>query len=209
MRFASDKYVEIDQDKLNVAISKCNIAKDKLSTMVLNKNNSYIAQSIIRGTFDIEALKKLCSFLNVEYESVIKKSETPLVVPEVKSDDVSAKMETLIVGLNTLYEEQKSIHEDNQKLAEIMTQMLQELKVLNAKQNRLENALGQIVSNVLIVKDNSNKVLDRETEIKSQINLVSGRVKDIIEIAKHHEDKPYGNVRAAGKENEKTYKVVQ
>lgn len=177
MRYTDGKFVDIDVEVLNKAIDKSGLDKVKLSSMLLGKNTAYISQSLIRGTFAIAELKKLCEFLGISVDSCIKKSEPPLVVPEPSknADDTSAKLETVIVGVGTLYEEQK-------KLTDLISQMLVELKALNAKQNRLENALGQIVQTSLVVKENTNKISDKQGEIKSQMNIISGRTKDIVNV---------------------------
>jgi hypothetical protein len=83
-------------------------------------------------------------------------------------------METLIVGVGTLYEEQK-------KTNDLIAQLLIEVKATNAKQNRLENALGQIVQNTIVAKDTASMMLKKETEIKDQMNLISGRTRDIVQ----------------------------
>lgn len=177
MRYSNDRYVEVDSAVINEAVRRSGLDKGKLSTMLLNKNQSYISQSLSRGSFNIVELKRLCEFLGIEVDSVIKKSEPPLVVPEksAETSDLGAKVETCIIGMGTLYEEQK-------KVTDLLSQMLVELKALNAKQNRLENALGQLVQNSIITKENVGKVLDVQNHLKSQANIISGRTRDLVQV---------------------------
>lgn len=177
MRYDSDQFVEVDSAAINEALRRSGLDKAKLSTMLLNKHKAFISQSLGRGTFNIVELKRLCEFLGVEVDSVIKKSEPPLVVPEksAEADDLGAKVETCIIGMGTLYEEQK-------KVTDLLSQMLVELKALNAKQNRLENALGQLVQNSIVTKENVGKVLDVQNHLKSQANIISGRTRDLVQV---------------------------
>ena len=71
------------------------------------------------------------------------------------------------------------MYENQKKMVELMEQMLVEIKALSVKQNRLENALGQIVQNSLIIKDTTDKLHDDNSNIRSTLNLISGRAKDI------------------------------
>ena len=184
------KFVVPNGDKIWEGIKKSGIAQDKLSVMVLGKNNGFISQSILRGTFDAEQLQKLCSFLGLEYEECIikdvpKKREEP-VVAEKKSTDATPHLETLIVGMNTMYEMQK-------EYTEAIKELLVEIKALNQKQNRIENALGQIVQNTIILKENTSKIADSTNAVRSQMNLANGRLKDLVDGSKKYD---------------KTYKVV-
>ena len=175
MRYKEGQYVNINSQMLSEAIKKSGVDQTKLSTMLLGRNNSYISQSIVRGTFDKVELQKLCTFLNIEYDLVVhvpemlKHEET---VNPKENVPIVPQLETLICGTNLMYENQ-------QKMLELMEQMLIEIKALSAKQNRLENALGQIVQNSIMIKDNANKSREESSAIKSALNLINGRVKDI------------------------------
>ena len=179
MRYTEGRYVEIDPELIEVSIKKSGLDKTKLSSMLLGKNTSYISQSLSRGSFDVIELKRLCEFLGISVDSCIKKSESPLVVPEQvdKVAELGAKVETCITGIGTMYEEQK-------KITDLLSQMLVELRALNAKQNRLENALGQLVQNALIDKETQGKIYDNAKEMRSQVDLANGRLRDIIESLK-------------------------
>lgn len=175
MRYKEGQYVSINAQMLSEAIKKSGVDQTKLSTMLLGKNNAYISQSITRGTFDKSELQKLCMFLNIDYDLVVVvpkmlKQETTV---NPKEDSLAIpQLETLICGTNFMYENQK-------KMLELMEQMLVEIKALSVKQNRLENALGQIVQNSLIIKDTTDKLHDDNSNIRSTLNLISGRAKDI------------------------------
>jgi len=189
MGASGKEFVVPNGEKIWEGIKKSGITQDKLSVMVLGKNAAFISQSISRGTFDAEQLQKLCSFLGIDYEECILK-EVPKKEESVKKDeklaDATPHLETLIVGMNTMYEMQK---EYNTTLKDLLV----EIKALNAKQNRIENALGQLVQNSIITKENTNKICDSANSIRSQLNLANGRLKDLVDEVKR---------------NEKTYKVV-
>lgn len=177
-RVVSDKCVNINASKIRGKIDSCGITMGNLSTMVLNCEGSYVSKSLNVGRFNIDKLTKLCEFLNLNVDDVIvqtveeKKPEKPV---EVKSDaSISPQLETMIVGLNTIYETQR-------KMCELLEQVLTEIKCTNAKQNRLENALGQIVQNTIILKENTSKIVDTQNHLSSQANIVSGRTRDIVQ----------------------------
>lgn len=182
-QYASERFVKPNGDKILEGIKKSGITQDKLSTMVLGKNPAYISQSIARGSFDIEQLQKLCQFLGLSYDECIikdvpKKEES--VAKEGKSADAIPQLETLIVGMNTMYEMQK-------EYTEVIKSLLVEIKALNQKQNRLENALGQIVQNSIIIKETENKIADSTNAVRSQINLANGRLKDLVDWSKKYD----------------------
>lgn len=178
MRYKEGQYVNINSQMLSDAIKKSGLDQTRLSTMLLGKNNAYISQSIVRGTFDKDELQKLCTFLGIEYKLVVVTAEMLKQKEIVNPKDnvpIVPQLETLICGTNLMYENQG-------KMIELMEQMLIEIKALNAKQNRLENALGQIVQNSIMVKDNTAKLHDDNSSIKSTLNLINGRVKDITDV---------------------------
>lgn len=167
-----------DGAKVRSALEKMNVSLDKISILVLGRDSSYISKTTNRGRIQVEDLKKLCEFCSINYEDVIVAPPEPTATTQVvenKSDSLTvAPLETIIVGLNTMYENQN-------KMCEVLDQLLVELKALNAKQNRLENALGQMVTNTLIVKENTNKIVDAQNHLKSQANIISGRTRDIVQ----------------------------
>ena len=184
------KFVVPNADVIWSAIKKSGIPQDRLSVMVLGKNSAYISQALSRGTFERENLKKLCEFLGINYDDAVVKVSTKkedVVVASNNNTEVTIPhLETLIVGMNTMYEMQK-------EYSATMKDLLVEIRALNTKQNRIENALGQLVQNSIITKENTNKICDSTNAIRSQLNLANGRLKDLVD---------------GVKKNEKTYKVV-
>ena len=168
-----------DGAKVRNALEKMNVSLDKISILVLGRDSSYISKTTNRGRIQIEELKKLCEFCSINYDDVIVAPPEPTVTTQVvenKSESLSiAPLETIIVGLNTMYETQH-------KMCEVLDQILVELRANNVKQNRLENALGQIVQSSLILKENTNKIVDTQNHLKSQANIVSGRTRDIVQV---------------------------
>lgn len=187
---AGDVYVKFNGELVRSTIKKMGLTMDKISTMVLGTDQSYTSKACNTGRINDVYLRKLCEFLSLNYDTVLiadvlKESATKSVAsnnPEV----AIPHLETLIVGMNTMYEIQK-------EYSATMKDLLVEIKALNAKQNRIENALGQLVQNSIITKENTNKICDSANSIRSQLNLANGRLKDLVD-----------GVR----KNEKTYKVV-
>ena len=174
-RDVDGKYVNVNSEVIKTKIKACGITMDKLSTMVLGCDSSYVSKSLNAGRFHIDKLTKLCEFLNIDVDAIIIEVNVNREVVGTSESLAAPQLETMIVGLNTIYETQR-------KMCEFMEQMLTEIKCTNAKQNRLENALGQIVQNTLILKETTNKISDKNNEIKSQMNLISGRTKDIVNV---------------------------
>ena len=173
-RLSADNYVRVDSEKIDNAINKTGMSKGKISAFVLKRDGSSISKALSRGSFDKNDLKVLCEFLDIDYNSVIVNStEVPTVkTNNVKDTSLVPQLETLICGSNLMYENQK-------KMIEIMENMLVEIKALGTRQNRLENAMAQIVQNGAILKDNANKINDGISNARSTLNLISGRLKDI------------------------------
>lgn len=172
-RLKDDEYVKIDGKKVRDAIAKTGLSLDRISTVVLNRDQSYISKATNRNAIGIAELKKLCEFLALDYDSLVIQKEEPVTANQTKETNLSqASLETIIVGTNLMYENQK-------KMIEVMEQMLIEIKALNAKQNRLENALGQIVQNTVVLKENTTKSIEKANDLKSTVNIISGRVKDL------------------------------
>ena len=53
------------------AIKICGITKQKLSTMVLDKDASYLSNALSNGKINTESLKKLCEFLSLEFDKTV------------------------------------------------------------------------------------------------------------------------------------------
>ena len=83
------------------------------------------------------------------------------------------QLDTLILGLNQLYEMQKLQNEG-------VNNLLEQIKITNTKINRLENALGQIVNHSIAIKDPLTNQHNSIRDIKSSTATINGRVRDIL-----------------------------
>ena len=176
MNVKNKNYLTINTEKLFKAVKDSSISASKIATMVLNRDDSYLTTVKTRGTMIEEDLNKLCMFLSLRVEDVVvnepeKKEEPKTVAPQ--SNHSVAQLETLIVGLNTMYEAQKLQNE-------CLNNILEQMKVTNTKINRLENALGQIVTNSIQIKENTGDSRDLLRDIKSTGAIISGRLRDLI-----------------------------
>ena len=170
--------VGFDVKALKEAIDKINIAQGVVAKMVLGRDPSFISNSCTRGTMNKDDLKKLCEFLSLEYDKIIIKPEPKKEEPKSEHPATSIAhgqaVDTLIIGLNSLYE----IEKQNNKL---MQDILKELQINNTKTNRLENALGQIVSHTLVIRDTmNNSVVSYLRDTKSGVAVITGRMKDLL-----------------------------
>ena len=174
---ATTGFVQFNGEAVKLAIKKMGLTMDKLSTMVLGLDQSYVSKACIQGRIREEHLKKLCDFMSLDYDSVIIKPEPPKPEPKAEPQvtPTSVSLETLVVGLNTVYEQHK---ETNGMLKELLV----EIKALNVKQNRLENALGQIVSNSIAMKEHIVEMKEQNNYLKSQANITNGRLKDLVNV---------------------------
>lgn len=160
------------------AIKNCGITKQKLSTMVLGKDASYLSNAVNTGKINTELLKKLCEFLSLEFDKtvvVMEDKQTPQKEqkqPEVTVQNIP-QLDTLILGLNQLYEIQKLQNEG-------INNLLEQIKITNTKINRLENALGQIVNHSIAIKDTLTNQYNNIRDIKSSTATINGRVRDIL-----------------------------
>lgn len=152
--------------QMKKALEKTQVPGTTISKMVLGSNESYISSCLGTGKFNIQNLELLCSFLGIPASDVVLSDKYS---NENIYDD---KTDLLVVGLNRIYE-------TIQKQSEVFDQLLIEIKALNVKQNRLENALGQIVINTLTDKELNAKIKDDQVDIISKLNVISGRLKDI------------------------------
>lgn len=182
--------VKINSEKLRKALEDFGIPITRLSSMVLNRCNSYISGCLKDQSMAKEDFESLCKFINVKAADYVLTEPSPITkavekkvekVSErtVEAIDYNNKIDTLIVGLNVLYEEQSNTNQ-------LLTQLLQEIKVSNAKFDRMEkrvgsidNASGQILSKVIGLKEHGEEVDDALVKIKSALNTISGRAGDI------------------------------
>ncbi len=166
-----------DAEALNNAITKSGISRKNIATMVLKRDQSYISNACKKGTINPSDLRKLCEFLSLDYNMVVimEKPKAEVVPTKEKAQAADNKLlETLIISLNSLLETEKQ----NQKL---LGEILQEVKVNNTKTNRLENAMGQMVSSTLVVKEAvTGDLMNYVRDTKSSTATISGRVKDLL-----------------------------
>lgn len=167
-----------DTTVVESAIKNCGITKQKLSVMVLGKDASYLSTALNTGKINTEVLKKLCAFLSLEFDTIVvvmEDKQTPQKEqkqPEVTVQNIP-QLDTLILGLNQLYEMQKLQNEG-------INNLLEQIKITNTKINRLENALGQIVNHSIAIKDTLTNQYNSVRDIKSSTATINGRVRDIL-----------------------------
>lgn len=166
--------INFDSKKLAEAVKKSGITMTKLSTMVLNRGVTYVSEALRDGRCKNEDLKKLCAFLDLNYEDIII-----VEVPEPKKEDVSVKtpsqvvnLDALILGVNQLYQIEKQNNE-------ILGQIAEQIRATNAKLSRFENLLGQMHVNTLAVKENTKELENVMRENKSSVAGIAGRVRDL------------------------------
>ena len=100
-------------------------------------------------------------------------------------------MDTVLVGIQVMYEEQK-------KTNELISELLKEIKAQNVKMDRVEkristveNAVGQILPKLIIVNDHEEDIVQYLRDIKSSTAILNGRTKDILASV---EDKKIGRM---------------
>lgn len=146
-------------------------AGTKISEFIMGCDKTYWNYMKSTGRCNKKCLEKLCSYYNLkvdEYTAV----EKPV---EAKPTSTGLNVDTLIVGVNQLYQIEKANNE-------LMTQILEQLKISNTKVNRLENAIGQILANSIQIKESNDDILKENKEVKSSVAIINGRVRDILQI---------------------------
>ena len=169
--------VKIYGEKLDKHIKEIegkNFKGVKISTFILGADQTYYSKSINSGTININQLDKLCAYYDLDKNDYIVTTEEPKPVT-IDSTSNNGQLDTIIVGLNVLYEAQKQNNE-------LMSQMLEQLKIVNTRVNRLENAIGQIVSNSIQIKELGEEAYKETKEVKSSVAIINGRVRDILQI---------------------------
>lgn len=167
--------VVFDSDKLLAAVKSSKITRAKLSTMVLNRGDTYISDAIRDSRCNSEDLKKLCDFLDLKYDDIIVPKETATEddkPTEVKTPSQIVNLDALILGINNLYQ----IEKDN---AEIMKQLLEQVRATNVKLGRFESLLGQMHVSMLAIKENTKDIEGVNRETKSSVAGIAGRVRDL------------------------------
>lgn len=174
MKTASGEVVRIDFEKLENHIKEIEgsrFAGTRIAEFIMGYDKTYWTAMKKDKKCNIKGLDKLCAYYNLNKNDYI-------VIEEVKAESTPEKKEvlnidTLIVGLNQIYEIEK-------QNSELMTEILEQLKIVNTKTNRLENALGQTVSNVIEIKNTTNNSNGLLKDLKSTGAVVSGRLRDMV-----------------------------
>lgn len=161
--------VKFDSDKVRKMIKEKDISQQTIAELVLNVTSSAFYNYLTRGEMEKEKLIKLCKLIGTSIDNVMIDAPKP---EKIETTENGKTLETILLGLNQVFQMQKEYNET-------MKNLLIEIKALNTKQNRLENALGQIVVNTLGSRDNSEKMLGKMTDTNSTLNIISGRVKDM------------------------------
>lgn len=173
MRVATGTIVNIDADKLEThirAIEGDRFAGTRIAEFIMGYDKTYWTSMKRDKKCNVKALEKLCAYYNLNKEDylVTEKPEEPKAV-ESKPVDI----ELLIAGLNKLYEVEKANGEK-------MDAIIEQLRISNTKSNRLENAVGQIVGNVIEIKNTENQNNGLIKDIKSSLAIVCGRLRDLL-----------------------------
>lgn len=149
----AEKSTYFKTEALKKAIDDSHIPMIKISTMILGMEQTYVSKSLRDGKISKDKLKKLCDFFGLTYEDMII---TPIPkkepeVKEIKAPSDVVNLDALILGINQLYQIEKSNNE-------LLSQLLEQMKVSNAKVNRLENVIGQIHTNVIQIKEDEKSL---------------------------------------------------
>ena len=188
--------VNINSEKLSKAIRDSGISYGKLSKLVLKRGNNYINSCLQKGTINKTDLDLICEFLGVKPDKFVievkeEKIEKPVVKRESGPAVLSKDMDTVLVGIQVMYEEQK-------KTNELISELLKEIKAQNVKMDRVEkristveNAVGQILPKLIMVNDHEEDIVQYLRDIKSSTAILNGRTKDILASV---EDKEIGRI---------------
>ena len=178
--------INVDGRKLDYDIKKIegkNFKGTRISTFILKRDFSYYSKVVRTGVCNVDDFKTLCAYYELKEDDYIIKKEEPTKVTSAetasKTPSQIVNLDALIVGINKMYQIQK----DN---SGIMLEMLQELENANKKINSLENALGQIVNNIIPIKENTDavrsdasKMVNTLAETRSAVNIIQGRIKEL------------------------------
>lgn len=166
----SENVVKFNSEIMQKAIKDSGVTMSKLSKLVINRDQTYVSKALTDGKCNKDDLRKLCEFLDVKYDDIIMLDEATTVKPVIGNN---ANLDLLIAGLNRLCEIEKA---NGEKLDNILT----EIKSTNTKTNRLENALGQVVGNVIEIKNTENANNGLLKDLKSTGAVISGRLRDMV-----------------------------
>lgn len=170
--------INVDGRKLDEAIRKIegkNYKGTKISTFILRKDFSYYSKVVRTGVCNKEVFNTLCNYYDLNEADYII-TEPVVVETEKKSEtEVPATNEALITLLTNLYK----VERDN---GNILIEMLEEMEKLNKKLDNIPEitaVVGQIEEHTQQTAECSVKSIATIGEIRSNVNILQGRVKDI------------------------------
>ena len=187
------KTVKFNVKMLEEKLAENGVSNGKLSSVVLDRSESYIRNCMDRELMGEKELKRLCLFLGVEFDDILYVE--PEAVEEISEEvvnedtaplttgnhDYNDKIDLLTVGVNTLYEGQC---ETNNLLKELIRELKitnQKLERVEKKVNVIENAVGQTVSKTISMLDTQKDIESHIRDSKSTLAIIKGRTTDIME----------------------------
>ena len=187
------KTVKFNVKMLEEKLAENGVSNRKLSSVVLDRSESYIRNCMDRELMGEKELKRLCLFLGVEFDDILYVE--PEAVEEISEEvvnedtaplttgnhDYNDKIDLLTVGVNTLYEGQC---ETNNLLKELIRELKitnQKLERVEKKVNVIENAVGQTVSKTISMLDTQKDIESHIRDSKSTLAIIKGRTTDIME----------------------------
>lgn len=174
MNPANRNYVPINTEEFFKKIKASGISASKLSKGVLKRDESYLTTVKTRGTMFEEDFNALCDFLSINPEDVTVKAEREVTHNEPITPSKAVNLDALILGINQLYQIEKSNNE-------LIKEVVEQIKISNTKQSRLENVVGQIHTNLIIVKNTLDKIEPTIRDTKSSVVTIAGRVRDMLQ----------------------------
>ena len=168
--YVTEKVTRFDAEAVKQAIAKSGIPSTKLSSMVLSRDASYLSNAITNAKCNKEDLKKLCEFINLDYNAIVITDEPKEATQTVGNN---SNLDLLIVGLNKLVEIEKA---NSSKYDAI----LEQIRVTNTKLERIEKTINQISGNVVEVKTVTNANNNVLKDVKSQGAVTNGRLRDML-----------------------------
>ena len=183
--------VKFNNDIIAKKLEEKGVSGKKVSSVILERSSNYISSCLKRQLIGEKELKRLCMFLDVNYDDVL------IIEPEIVEEkveevvknnavpdstcipDYNDKIDLLTVGINTLYEGQCETNN-------LLKELIQEIKVTNQKLERveqkvntIENAVGQTVSKSIMILDTQKNIETHLRDAKSTLAIIKGRTTDI------------------------------
>ena len=172
MNVITDKMTYFKVEDVKKAIDASNIPMFKISTMILDMEQTYVSKALRDGKINKDKLKTLCDFFGLEYDKIAT-TPTPkadTVQKTVNTPSQVINLDALILGVNQLYQLEKTN-------SELMTQLLEQVRATNVKLGRFENLIGQMHAGTLAIKENTKEIENVMRENKSSVAGIAGRVR--------------------------------